>query len=139
MGSFYFEITFFNKKCPSSLMRISSISSSMKRKKILSISVGSSSRDHTTRHVFLGEECELSRKGTDGDFENLVNSPIRSIAERGITVLLVEHSMKVVMGVCERICFLNYGEKMVEGRPEEIQRDKRVIEAYLGTEYAARS
>src|SRR5512134_3582667 len=41
-------------------------------KKILSISVGSSSRDHTTRHVFLGEECELSRQGTDGDFEKAV-------------------------------------------------------------------
>ena len=41
-------------------------------KKILSISVGSSSRDHTTRHVFLGQECELSRKGTDGDFEKAV-------------------------------------------------------------------
>lgn len=38
-------------------------------KKILSISVGSSSRDHTTRHTFLGEECEISRQGTDGDFE----------------------------------------------------------------------
>ena len=41
-------------------------------KKILSISVGSSSRDHTTRHVFLGQACELSRKGTDGDFEKAV-------------------------------------------------------------------
>lgn len=41
-------------------------------KKILSISVGSSSRDHTTRHVFLGQECELSRQGTDGDFEKAV-------------------------------------------------------------------
>ena len=41
-------------------------------KKILSISVGSSSRDHTTKHTFLGQECELSRKGTDGDFEKAV-------------------------------------------------------------------
>lgn len=41
-------------------------------KKILSISIGSSSRDHTTRHVFLGQECELSRQGTDGDFEKAV-------------------------------------------------------------------
>lgn len=41
-------------------------------KKILSISVGSSSRDHTTKHVFLGQECELSRQGTDGDFEKAV-------------------------------------------------------------------
>ena len=41
-------------------------------KKILSISVGSSSRDHTTRHTFLGQECELSRQGTDGDFNKAV-------------------------------------------------------------------
>jgi hypothetical protein len=41
-------------------------------KKILSISVGSSSRDHTTKHVFLGQECELSRQGTDGDFEKAI-------------------------------------------------------------------
>ena len=41
-------------------------------KKILSISLGSSSRDHTTRHVFLGQECELSRQGTNGDFDKAV-------------------------------------------------------------------
>jgi branched-chain amino acid transport system ATP-binding protein len=75
--------------------------------------------------------------GMNPEERKLMMQHIRSIAERGVTVLLVEHSMKVVMGVCERICFLNYGEKMAEGRPEEIQRDKRVIEAYLGTEYAA--
>jgi ABC-type branched-subunit amino acid transport system ATPase component len=75
--------------------------------------------------------------GMNPEERKLMMQHIRSIAERGITVLLVEHSMRVVMGVCERICFLNYGEKMAEGRPEEIQRDKRVIEAYLGTEYAA--
>ena len=76
--------------------------------------------------------------GMNPEERKLMMQHIRSIAERGITVLLVEHSMKVVMGVCERICFLNYGEKMAEGRPEEIQRDKRVIEAYLGTEYESR-
>jgi branched-chain amino acid transport system ATP-binding protein len=64
---------------------------------------------------------------------------IRGIRDRGITVLLVEHSMRVVMNVCERICVLSYGEKMAEGSPEDISKDQKVIEAYLGSEYAVKS
>ena len=57
---------------------------------------------------------------------------IKSIRDMGITVLLVEHNMKLVMGVCDRICVLNFGEKLAEGTPEYIQSHEGVIAAYLG-------
>lgn len=59
---------------------------------------------------------------------------VRGIRDRGVTILLVEHDMRAVMGMSDRIVVINFGQKLAEGKPVEIQHNELVIEAYLGKE-----
>jgi branched-chain amino acid transport system ATP-binding protein len=63
---------------------------------------------------------------------------IRQIAERGITILIIEHLMKVVMSLAERVLVLHHGQLIAEGTPTEIVRNSKVVEAYLGQKFAQR-
>ena len=59
---------------------------------------------------------------------------INDLRSSGLAILLIEHHMRLVMGVCDRICVLNFGNKIAEGTPSSISRDPEVITAYLGRE-----
>ncbi len=84
--------------------------------------------------LLLDEPCTGMNTEETAEMVTLINK----IHERGITILLIEHDMKVVMGICSKITVINFGLKIAEGTPEEIQRDENVHEAYLGGEnYAA--
>lgn len=73
--------------------------------------------------------------GLNSKESNYMIATIKKIQQQGITVLLIEHAMKAIMSLSDRIVVIHYGEKIAEGVPGEISKNRKVIEAYLGEEY----
>lgn len=109
----------------------------MREQKAVTLPYGSQRKVEIARAIAARPKLLLLDEPSAGmnvrETEDLL-SVISKICDLGITILLIEHDMRVVMGICDHIVVLNFGMKIAEGTPMEIRRNEEVLEAYLGKE-----
>jgi branched-chain amino acid transport system ATP-binding protein len=114
---------------------MSSSEATKKAMELLDFTLGNQKRLEVARALATQPEVLLLDEMMAGLNQTEVSEAmalVRQIRDRGITIIMIEHVMKAIMNVCDRILVLNYGKKIAEGTPQEIASSKTVIEVYLG-------